>query len=970
MEPFQDRRVGLFGRENDVYRLTKRAQRQGLTAVVGRPLMGKTWTLNEVARRLTAEGEYLVGYHESKAAESSHMLYAVSNLYARWLTDSTMRDQAISLWERHKKDLVPGIGKMVGMLFDKLAGKQFPEGVAAIVRACFDSLAEAQKDLLSGGVQLPTLSYDQALSLTNLVAKLSDRYVVLILDAWEKSPSIRSEFAMLETFLKHQNDWPHTHIFLAIRNPELDSTKLNNEAHQRAKDLCKIDPSAIMYDFLPMDLTSLQERARIIRFLCSEVHAARQVNEQDLLQMIDSFPGVLSFWTNAANRSEMQTVKDLIKVANNAQSLRYLEFDHLLKGLPENQHILAARLAFFPRFDEKYWLIFRQILLKDIPDAVVNELIDANVLNDESFPTYGHDTRHAAARRWFIENQRPLIRRVSESLVESLASHITGLDSINRPMFEVLAACFEASQQVGANQTISCLIAAARTIFGDFDGIFHKTFDDEYPRALRQNASFVFIIGIALQIRGDIKGERGDIEEAIADYTDVIALPNTSADQVTMALYNRGLYKKERGDIEGAIADFTAVIALPNASPDRIAMALFNRGATKGERGDFEEAIADFTAVIALPNAPAEQVANVLINRGVAKRMRGDFEEAIADFAAVIALPNTLAEQAANALIHRGVAKRMRGNFEEAIADFTAVIALPNTPPELVASALINRGFYKREHGDIEEAIADFTAVIVLPNASAEDVATALYNRGVIKRERGDIEGATADYTDVISLPSAPTEKVVDALYSRGVIKRERGGSEEAITDFTAVIVLPNVPPDRMAMALLNRGGIKGERGDIEETIADFTAVIALPNAPAEQVAKALYNRGLYKRKRGDIEEALADYTSVIALPNAPAEQVADALVNCGFIKSERGDIEEALADYTSVIALPNAPVELVAGALINRGIIKGTRGDIEEAIADFTAVIVLPNASAEDVATAHYNRSVAKGNYDRGNQS
>ena len=66
MDPFTDRRDRLFGREPDVHRLIDRAGRPGLTAVVARPLMGKTWTLTEVARRLLEEGRYLVGYHEWK----------------------------------------------------------------------------------------------------------------------------------------------------------------------------------------------------------------------------------------------------------------------------------------------------------------------------------------------------------------------------------------------------------------------------------------------------------------------------------------------------------------------------------------------------------------------------------------------------------------------------------------------------------------------------------------------------------------------------------------------------------------------------------------------------------------------------------------------------------------------------------------------------------------------------------------
>ena len=109
-ETYPDRRGELFGREPDIRFLCDRARHAGLTVVTARPLMGKTWTLTEVARRLEEEGAFIVGCHESKGAESSHLLYAVADLYTRWLEDSRMWDQARSLWERHRDGLVPRVG--------------------------------------------------------------------------------------------------------------------------------------------------------------------------------------------------------------------------------------------------------------------------------------------------------------------------------------------------------------------------------------------------------------------------------------------------------------------------------------------------------------------------------------------------------------------------------------------------------------------------------------------------------------------------------------------------------------------------------------------------------------------------------------------------------------------------------------------------------------------------------------------
>lgn len=88
---FQNRRAELFGREPDIQHLIGRAKSNGLTAVMGRPQMGKTWTLVETARRLVQDQGCIVGYHEAKAAEHSHLLYAVRDLYTRWGSSAPRR---------------------------------------------------------------------------------------------------------------------------------------------------------------------------------------------------------------------------------------------------------------------------------------------------------------------------------------------------------------------------------------------------------------------------------------------------------------------------------------------------------------------------------------------------------------------------------------------------------------------------------------------------------------------------------------------------------------------------------------------------------------------------------------------------------------------------------------------------------------------------------------------------------------
>lgn len=877
---FPDRRDQLFGREAHVQKLMERASKGGLTAVAGRSLMGKTWVLTEVARRLCNEGGTLVGYHESKAAESSHLLYAVSDLYARWLADSTMRAQAISLWERHKGNLVPRVGQMIGGLFQGLAQQTPLEGLAALIRSAFYGLAEAQKDLQSGGLQIAPLPYDQALSLIELVVRVSNCRVVLILDAWEKSPSMRSEIATLEAFLKHQDAWLATHIFFGIRDPEADSTRVINEAYQRARDLCRLSPAGYVYGLVEMDLADLKECARMVNYVRGKVPAAVDQPDDRILELIDGYPGVLEFWTHEARCTAMVDAEALEKEARNAHAIRYSELGGRLGQLNESQRMLAAYFAFFPRLNAERWEIFRDILLNGQPDTAVHPLLDDGVLNDEGFPTYGHDTRHAAARAWFIEHKRPLIRRVSEQIIESLASRVTGVDRSSLPLIEALVACSEIAREVGADPILCCLLDAAQAAFGQINAISNPTFDVLYPKVVQRNGLFASIVAIALGIRGGVKGQCGDTAGAIADCTATIALSGVSPDVAAQALVNRGTARSQCGDVAGATTDYTAAIALPGTSAAVAAFALINRAGAKGRCGDLVGAIADCTAAIALPGVYPDIVAQALVNRAGAKGQCGDTSGAMKDCTDAIVLPGVSAELVAEAYINRGTSKGRCGDIAGAINDYTSAIMLPGVRATRVAQALVNRSSAKIQCGDMAGAMDDCTTVIEWPDMPVEITAQAFVKRGTAKGQCGDTEGAIADCTAAIELRDAPVELVAEALVNRGTAKGQRGDIGGAVSDRTAAIELPDISAEIKARALFNRGAAKARLGDTAGTIADCTAAIKLRGATPEVVAQALVNRGTAKQQCGDTAGAIADYEQAIKLPRAPPEIVAQSIYN------------------------------------------------------------------------------------------
>ena len=959
IEDFPDRRDQLFGRETTLRDLTDRAQRTGLTAVVARPLMGKTWTLQEVARRLSTSGGCLVGYHESKGAENSHLLYAVLNLYTRWLNDSSMREQAISLWKRHKDGLVPRAGQIVGSLFDNLVGQQFSAGVGSIVRTAFDGLAGAQKDLVSGGMRIEPLAYDEARSLTSVVASTSQRGVVLILDAWEKSPSSRAEFETLEAFLKHREDWPQTHVLLAIRHPELESTQASDQALRRARDLCTISRAARLYELPSMDQGNVDEGRRIVSYVRNAVPAARDETDAMILESIDGYPGVLDFWLN--DRTEMRTPQDLRNEAANAHALRYLELDRLLDGLDGEQRSFAARLALLPRLEPYVWPIFRDLLLIDQSDAYFHALIDEGVLIDESFPAYGHDTRHTAARRWFLENQRSMFRRTSEEIIASLASKITGFNNASVSSYIALAGCSQVAQPMGLSEISRCLCWAALAAFGEEEDIYKLDFDRLYPQAVQLNRSFAPLIGGALMNRGRSKFSRGERDKAIADFTAVIGLPGAPAEHVGAALVCRGTTHRENGNEAAAFADFGAAIAWPGTAAADAAAALVARGITYDDHDDKELAFTDYTAAIELASADPYDVALALVNRGIIMQDRGERASAFADYSSAIELPDASINNVTRALVCRGILRELLGESEKATADYTTVIELPNGPDDEVARALVKRGLIKERQGD-GLAIADYTAAIQLPNASPEPVAAALVQRGDLWLRQGESEKAIADYTAAIGLPNVNVEAVAMALVARGLAREHRSEQSGALADYTAAIVLPNAPADIVTTALLNRGQIHRQRTAFAEALADFSAVIELPDAATAQIAEALVNRGLIRLELQELTEALADYTAAIVLPNAPADIVTTALLNRGQIHRQRTAFAEALADFSAVIELPDAATAQIAEALVNRGLIRLELEELRDALADFSAVIELPNAPSKEIVEAFVNRGLIHG--------
>ena len=120
--------------------------------------------------------------------------------------------------------------------------------------------------------------------------------------------------------------------------------------------------------------------------------------------------------------------------------------------------------------------------------------------------------------------------------------------------------------------------------------------------------------------RGSGKGDKGDLDGALADFDRAIALDPKDA----FAYFNRAYAKRLKNDVAGAIADYTRAIELDS----RWANAYYNRGNVKARNNDADGAIADYNRAVEIEH----DFARAYHNRAVIKEAKGDVTGARADF--------------------------------------------------------------------------------------------------------------------------------------------------------------------------------------------------------------------------------------------------------------------------------------------------------------------------------------------------
>lgn len=297
----------------------------------------------------------------------------------------------------------------------------------------------------------------------------------------------------------------------------------------------------------------------------------------------------------------------------------------------------------------------------------------------------------------------------------------------------------------------------------------------------------------ALNIRGSVKYENHQYQEAIRDFDRAIELnPNDGTSYM-----NRANSKDDLGYHSEAILDYNKAIEL---LPDYYLVYL-NRGVAKNRIGDFKGALIDYNKSIELnPNN-----SQAYFDRAGSYYKLGEIKKAIKELDKAIKLnPND-----ALAYNTRGVRKIFIKDYHAAITDFNEAITIDSTFVEAYSNRA--EAYLKKLHDTIS-ALLDYNKVIELDSCNAN----AYYFRASInfRTKKSKITTIISDLNRSIKCGSNFT----GAYNLRGFLFAHQKRYNEALNDFNIAIKLDS----SNAQAYYSRGILMDLLGNKEEAKKDI----------------------------------------------------------------------------------------------------------------------------------------------------
>lgn len=263
--------------------------------------------------------------------------------------------------------------------------------------------------------------------------------------------------------------------------------------------------------------------------------------------------------------------------------------------------------------------------------------------------------------------------------------------------------------------------------------------------------------------RAEIKLKERDIEGALADFTQAIAVDARCAP----AYFGRGQIRANKGQMDAAILDYTKAVE----SDPKFAKAWFGRGMVKTYGGDADGALADYTKAVEAD--PAYTLA--WFNRALLRLNRKDYDGAVADYTKAIELK----PQDADMYIGRGNAFAGKGDHDRAITDYAKAIEIKPTS----SSAYVYKGDSEMKKGDPIQAMLTFSKAIEVNPKDAE----AYYFRAYANYDRRAFKEAGEDFRKAYGL-NRLSEFRTDQLQLRLWLVQARAGqaaeASKALRDY------------------------------------------------------------------------------------------------------------------------------------------------------------------------------------------
>lgn len=271
----------------------------------------------------------------------------------------------------------------------------------------------------------------------------------------------------------------------------------------------------------------------------------------------------------------------------------------------------------------------------------------------------------------------------------------------------------------------------------------------------------------ALNMRGNVLREQGDLEGAISEYTQALDVQ----DDFAIAYNNRGWAYFNLGDYETALADYNA--ALDHDSS--LAYAYNNRGLIHQYRGELRQAATDFEHAI---NLGAEPTPWAQYNLSLVRLVEGRQGNSLAPAAPVNTVSGTTAFYTELAsLLARGEAAHDDGDWRLTVSVMSEAIAVDSNADR--AFYLRGRAYMALDNPDA--AFADFDRLVEL----RPTFEFAYWERAVAYAERGYFDAAVAD----AQFAARKNPGHVNNFIVRGTIASLQGETIKAGEEFLGVML-------------------------------------------------------------------------------------------------------------------------------------------------------------------------------------